>query len=127
MISLISKEFKFDAAHNLVNYHGKCENLHGHTYHLRVTLEGQPNTNDGMILDFGILKQIVKDKIIERMDHHYLNDLVPQSTAENLIRWIWKELESELNTKNHRLYELKLWETESSFITLRTEEPFAHY
>jgi len=121
MLSLISKEFKFDAAHNLVNYHGKCENLHGHTYRLRVTLKGEPNPKDGMIIDFSILKKIVKEKIIERMDHHYLNDLVPQSTAENLIRWIWNELTSDLNTPTTELYELKLWETETSFVTLRAE------
>ncbi|MBQ6981656.1 MAG: 6-carboxytetrahydropterin synthase, partial [Synergistaceae bacterium] len=48
---LLCKDFTFDAAHNLVDYHGKCERLHGHTYRLRVVLEGEPDA-EGMIMDF---------------------------------------------------------------------------
>ena len=46
----LSKEFNFDSAHNLIHYHGKCENLHGHTYKLKVTLSGTPDAHDGMII-----------------------------------------------------------------------------
>ena len=52
----VSKEFTFDAAHNLVAYKGKCEALHGHTYRLRVTLEG-PVREDGMVCDFVEIKR----------------------------------------------------------------------
>ena len=48
---LLRKEFIFDAAHNLVRYHGKCEALHGHTYRMAVVLEGVPD-EEGMIMDF---------------------------------------------------------------------------
>ena len=54
---LLCRDFKFDAAHNLIHYHGKCERLHGHTYHLRVTLEGEPDS-EGMIYDFVDLKDV---------------------------------------------------------------------
>lgn len=115
----ITKEFKFDSAHNLIRYHGKCENLHGHTYKLKVTLEGTIEPDSGMLIDFGDLKKIVEDKVIERLDHHYLNDIVEQSTAENLSVWIWNELEPVFLERNCPLYEIKLWETETSSVTLR--------
>lgn len=120
----LSKEFEFDSAHNLIDYHGKCENLHGHTYQLRVTLLGTPSEESGksgMILDFGILKSVVKEKVISKLDHAYLNDIVPQSTAENLSLWIWQQLEEELHGENYELYEIKLWETKTSFVTLQKD------
>lgn len=117
----LSREFKFDSAHNLVRYHGKCENLHGHTYKLKVTIAGVTDESSGMIMDFNQLNQIVKDKVIERLDHHYLNEIVEQSTAENLVQWIWNELKDELKGDSHSLFELILWETESSSVILRGE------
>ncbi len=116
---LISKEFKFDSAHQLVEYNGKCENLHGHTYKLRVTLMGEVDKKSGMIIDFTILKKIVKERIIERLDHTFLNNIIEQPTAENIAIWIWNELSQVLNTDNYKLYEIVLWETEDSFVTLR--------
>ncbi len=114
----ISREFKFDAAHNLVNYHGKCEKLHGHTYKLRVTLEGTPDS-DGMILDFNELKETVNDLVISKFDHSYINDTIYQPSAENISLWIWKTLEEPLHGSNYHLYEIIVWETENSFVTCR--------
>ena len=71
-IMLLSKEFVFDAAHNLIHYHGKCEKLHGHTYRLKVVLEGQPDS-EGMIMDFIDLSRIVKELVISQLDHAYIN------------------------------------------------------
>ena len=82
---LLRKEFTFDAAHNLVRYHGKCEALHGHTYRLAVVLEGTPDT-EGMILDFCELSAIVKERVVSRLDHTYINDTIPQPTAENIAQ-----------------------------------------
>jgi len=118
----ISKEFKFDAAHNLINYNGKCEKLHGHTYKLKVTLIGNISSNknnSGMIIDFSLLKKIVDEKVIEVLDHNYINNIIQQPTAENLIMWIWNILEKEFKSPNYELYELTLWETETSSVTLR--------
>ena len=113
----ISKDFKFDAAHNLVHYHGKCEKLHGHTYRLRVVLEGTPDS-EGMIIDFIELKQIVKDKVISRLDHAYINDIIPQPSAENIAVWIWREIEDSVRRENCKLYEVHVWETETSCVTV---------
>lgn len=117
----ITREFRFDAAHNLVNYKGKCENLHGHTYKLKVTLAGSPEKDSGMIIDFALLKKIVNERVIDKLDHNYLNNVLEQSTAENMIEWIWNELEGGLAGGNYVLHELTLWETESSSVTLRRE------
>jgi len=118
MQMFVSKDFKFDAAHNIVNYLGSCEKLHGHTYRLRVTLSGTPG-EDGMILDFGILKRIVHEKVLDLLDHSYLNEILPQSTTENLAQWIWKRLEKYLKGDAYSLHEVTVWETETSFVSLR--------
>ena len=118
---LLSKDFKFDAAHNLIHYHGKCEKLHGHTYRLRVVVEGQPDS-EGMIIDFIELKQIVKDKVISRLDHSYLNDIITQPSAENIALWVWNEIANSVVRENCRLYEVHVWETETSCVTVRRSD-----
>ena len=118
---LISKDFKFDAAHNLIHYHGKCEKLHGHTYKLRVVLEGEPDS-EGMIIDFIELKQIVKDKVISRLDHSYINEIITQPSAENIAVWIWGELSESVRRENCSLSEVHVWETETSCVTVRRSD-----
>ena len=118
---LLSKDFTFDAAHNLIHYHGKCERLHGHTYRLRVTLEGQPDA-EGMIMDFIELKQIVSERVLSRLDHAYLNDILPQPSAENIAVWTWNELAENVARENCRLYEVSVWETASSCVTVRKDD-----
>lgn len=72
---LLTKEFVFDAAHQLDWHNGKCKNLHGHTYKLQVTIGGNLN-KDGVLFDFGDLKNIVNNKVINLLDHHYLNEII---------------------------------------------------
>lgn len=115
---MISREFKFDAAHNLIHYHGKCEKLHGHTYKLRVTLEGTPD-KEGMVFDFAELKKIVNELVISELDHSYINEMIKQPSAENIALWIWNKIEEPLKGSNHHLYEVIVWETETSFVTYR--------
>lgn len=117
----LRREFKFDAAHNLINYHGKCENLHGHTYKLAVTLEGRPD-GEGMVFDFTELKKFVGELVLSRLDHAYINDIIPQPTAEYIASWIFKALEEPLRRPNCRLYEVTVWETESSSAIVRAED-----
>ena len=109
---LLSKEFKFDAAHFLPKYHGKCEKLHGHTYKLRVTIEGQPD-KEGMIKDFVEVKKIVQEKVLDKVDHSNLNELIPNPSAENIAVWVWQQLKEDLN-----LFEVQVWETETSSVTI---------
>lgn len=70
----ITKEFKFESAHALLGYDGPCKNIHGHSYKMAVTVIGEPikdvsSPKNGMVMDFGVLKQIVNDSIVKLFDH----------------------------------------------------------
>ena len=143
----VTKEFTFDSAHFLPNYYGKCERMHGHTYKLHVTVEGEVGEN-GLLIDFVILKNIVKEKILDPLDHQTLNDIIKVPSAENIVIWIWDQLvdlktniQSQLEDPNLpesirkylkdpkdgidisassnkiQLAEVKLWETPTSSVT----------
>lgn len=118
---LLCRDFKFDAAHNLIHYHGKCERLHGHTYHLRVTLEGKPDA-EGMVCDFAELKKAVNDLVLSKLDHAYINDIIAQPTAEYISIWIFRALDGPLRRDNCRLQSVRLWETESSSVICTRED-----
>ncbi len=118
---LLRKEFIFDAAHNLIHYHGKCEALHGHTYRLAVVLEGHPD-EEGMVLDFCELSSVVKERVISRLDHAYINDVIEQPTAENIACWVWNQIEEAVRRPNCRLSFIEVWETRTSCVTLRAED-----
>ena len=86
----ISKEFNFDMAHALLGYDGLCRNIHGHSYTLIVTVKGEPITDDdspkdGMLIDFGDLKRLIKENIVSEYDHALvLNDKTPASLVREL-------------------------------------------
>lgn len=108
----LTKEFIFDAAHKLENYEGKCKNLHGHTYKLQVSVNGDINEKTGMIIDFLELDKIVEKNVLSILDHSFLNDTIKNPTAENIAVWIWEKLKNIIN-----LSEIKLWETPTSFVS----------
>ena len=71
----LTKEFRFEMSHALWNYDGKCKNIHGHTYILMITVIGEPindpkNPKNGMVMDFGELKKIVNEHIVDTHDHY---------------------------------------------------------
>ncbi len=73
----LTKQFRFEAAHALYNYDGPCKNIHGHSYQLFVTVKGRPvedqdNPKYGMVMDFGALKKIVHELIVDPLDHALL-------------------------------------------------------
>jgi 6-pyruvoyltetrahydropterin/6-carboxytetrahydropterin synthase len=117
----IKKDFTFDAAHRLEQYHGKCEALHGHTYKLQVTLEGIPDS-EGMILDFLVLKEIVQTHVLSHLDHAYLNDVMPQPTAERIALWIWKQLDGKITSQNCSLFSVQVWETATSSVLIHRQD-----
>ena len=106
----LSKEFTFDSAHFLKDYHGKCERLHGHTYRMRVTVDG-PIQENGLVMDFSDIKKIVNEKVVDIFDHNNINDTLEHSTVENMCVWTWKQLKPELPM----LVEIRIWETQDSF------------
>jgi 6-pyruvoyltetrahydropterin/6-carboxytetrahydropterin synthase len=114
----VTKIFEFAASHFLTKYHGKCENLHGHNYKLEVSVIGELGDDD-LVYDFVTLKDTVKKKVISKLDHTHLNDQFDNPSAEVMAIWIWDELEKELD-----LYEIKLWETSTCFVTYRGPQGF---
>jgi 6-pyruvoyltetrahydropterin/6-carboxytetrahydropterin synthase len=106
----IAKEFTFDSAHFLKDYHGKCENLHGHTYRMRVTVEG-PIQKNGLVMDFTEIKKIVTERVIDKFDHANINDFLEHSTAENMCMWTWEQIKPVIPG----LSEVRIWETATSF------------
>src|SRR5579863_5238348 len=95
----VTVEADFSSGHYLRNYRGKCENPHGHNYKVRVTLAGAVLDNAGLLLDFKLLKQVMRP-VIERIDHQMLNDLDPftvlNPSAENLAKFFYDETNTQL-------------------------------
>jgi 6-pyruvoyltetrahydropterin/6-carboxytetrahydropterin synthase len=106
----IGCEFYFDSSHYLPDYKGKCERLHGHTYKLEVVIEDAVR-EDGMVMDFNLLKKTVKEEVIEGLDHMKLNDVLDNPTAENIVEWIIGRLRGRLP-----LYSIKLWEGNGKWV-----------
>lgn len=110
---IIEKDFTFDSAHFLpfVPPAHKCRRLHGHTYHLRVSLKGSIENEQGWVADFGDLKAAVAP-LIEELDHRLLNSIegLENPTAEVIAKYIFERLKKALPN----LYKIKVQETPSS-------------
>ena len=102
----IKKIFSFDAAHKLPWHKGKCQFLHGHTYKLEVYARGELDQNK-MVIDFGDLKALVKEVVLDKYDHKFLNDFFGDyTTAENMVSIILKDLKA----KENKIIRVILWE-----------------
>ncbi len=136
----ITKQFNFETGHALYGYDGKCRNVHGHSYKLSVTVIGSPITDTshvklGMVIDFGDLKKIVKEEIVDQFDHATVfNKNTPhvdlakeltdrghnviladyQPTSENMVIDFSKKIKARL-PENISLHSLRLQETDTSF------------
>lgn len=135
----VTKVFSFDMAHALFGHDGPCKNIHGHTYHLSVTLLGEVihelnHPKDGMVIDFTDFKQIVNAEIIEKFDHsltlnqnsphseiqglhqHFdkVNYVPYQPSCENLLVEFQQRIQTNLPT-HLTLHNIKLQETPSSY------------
>lgn len=118
----VTKIFTFDSAHKLENYDGNCKYLHGHTYKLEVTVRGKTDYR-GMVIDFNDLKKIVKEKVINKLDHKYLNEIFDfNTTCENMVVWIFNVLDKALGTEEYFLKKIRLWETPTSYAEIGREE-----
>lgn len=123
---LVSKEFTFDSAHHLHCYEGKCKSLHGHTYKLQVIMRGKVD-HRGLTIDFADIKRITKERIIDKLDHRYLNEVLPlmNTTAENMVVWIYEQLFAALKEEDLfpaiRLEEVRLWETPTSYAAVTAQ------
>lgn len=120
---LVSKEFTFDSAHHLHCYEGKCRSMHGHTYKLQVIMLGQTDER-GISIDFAEIKRIAKARVIDRLDHQYLNEVLPpmNTTAENMVVWIYEQIHEGLLEEGLypaiKLEEVRLYETPTSYAAI---------
>lgn len=129
----LTRRERFNAAHKLWNHSwsdeknhevfGKCanENWHGHNYELFVTVKGTPNPETGYCMDLKILSEIIKRKVINKIDHRNINIDVDfmegkMASTENLAIAFWEEIENEINTTTCGLYSIEIFETENNSI-----------
>lgn len=118
----VTVEAGFSSGHYLRNYQGKCENPHGHNYKVFVTLVGAELDEAGLLLDFKLLKQVMRP-VVDRLDHQMINDLPPfdrelNPSAENLARYFFEQTSDQLRTMTGgrvRVKDCTLYETDTSF------------
>ena len=105
------------SAHQLREYKGKCENLHGHNWKIEVVFQGGELDSTGMLIDFKVAKELLKE-LAQKLDHKVLNDISPfdivNPTAENMAGYIHKELGDALNVPGCRVYSVSVWETDTN-------------
>ncbi|MBQ0050920.1 MAG: 6-carboxytetrahydropterin synthase QueD [Treponema sp.] len=115
-------ETSFAAAHFLRDYHGKCENLHGHNYKVYVHVQGNKLDEGGMLLDFTILKKALKS-VCEKIDHTNLNDLAffdQNPSAERIATYIYNQLVEQIpslkkqNEEDAHIHAVDVFETDTN-------------
>ena len=141
----ITKIFHFEAAHALNGYDGKCRNIHGHSYEMRINVKGMPlnepgNPKNGIVIDFHDLKNIVNQEVIEKFDHSFIignnmpKDFVEitkqnfdkvvelpyQPTTENMLADFAQRIKSRL-PQHVELYSVTLQETRDNIAEWREE------
>lgn len=131
----ITRKEHFSSSHKLENpilskekneeIFGKCNNLHGHNYYIEVTLAGTIENDSNYVMDLKILKLIVHEEILNKVDHKFLNDsemfknIIP--TTENMVVKFWEILEPKVKRDNVKLYSIKLYETDKNYVEYRGE------
>src|SRR4051812_33631034 len=111
----VAVEQTFAAGHALRNYKGKCENVHGHNFRVRVVIEGE-RLDNGMLVDFLDVKDLMRN-VIARLDHQFLNDIAPfderNPSAENIAEYFYSEMLRGLTGTPVpvRIQEVRVWET----------------
>lgn len=142
--TVIERKVTFHMGHRVPNHKSKCRNLHGHTYTVIIGVDGdiikeEGVSDEGMVIDFGDLKEILQDEIYDFLDHSFMVynkdylfeifkkevffnemkliivDFVP--TAENIARWLYNKLKDKINSKQRMLKYVTVWETQNSSAT----------
>ena len=113
MRTSVTRSFSFEAAHQLDWHSGACKTLPGHSYRLEVTGSGALDDN-GIVIDFADLSALVQREVIDVYDHTYLNDLLPNPTAELIAAAIWERL----TDAGAALDRVVLWETVNSSVEI---------
>jgi 6-pyruvoyltetrahydropterin/6-carboxytetrahydropterin synthase len=119
----VSVEQTFAAGHALRNYKGKCENVHGHNYRVRITVQGDQLDATGLLVDFLDVKSLIGG-VVDYLDHQFINDLPPfdelNPSAENIAKYFYDRVSGGLkNEVPVRVSEVKVWETDTSSAVYR--------
>lgn len=147
----VTKRLTFDASHFLSNntwsveknkevFHkcslykdDGCREPHGHTYHIEVSVTGEVDPETGFVVDFKVLKKILKEGVIERMDHRLLNNIPyfkdKSPTVENMLHYVWDEICTQIDNirpEEAWLDNIKIWETPDSFAILTRAMKLTH-
>lgn len=118
----ICVEDYFAGAHNLREYQGKCEKLHGHNYRVQVFLRGEKLDKIGLAIDFGVVKKWLKE-VLDILDHQYINEILPfdkiNPSAENVAQYIFQKMNdlASKNTDGYRVYKITVWETDKNAVS----------
>jgi len=108
---------RFAAAHQLREFHGACENLHGHNWKVEVYVTGENLKREGLLVDFGEMKQATRE-VLGTLDHRFLNELEPfrdnNPSSENIARHIFQYLSDKLNHGDIRVSKVTAWESEDA-------------
>jgi 6-pyruvoyltetrahydropterin/6-carboxytetrahydropterin synthase len=120
----VAVEQSFASAHALRNYKGRCENVHGHNWKVRVVIEGEKLDGTGMLVDFLDVKSLLGE-ILDGIDHQFLNEIPPfdsiNPSAENIAEYFYQQMTGKLaeTPVPVRIREVKIWETEIQSATYR--------
>jgi 6-pyruvoyltetrahydropterin/6-carboxytetrahydropterin synthase len=118
----ISVDYTFAAGHALRGYKGKCENVHGHNYKVRVVVGGEKLNHIGLLMDFVDLRVAIK-AMVEKWDHRFLNDLPPfdklNPSAENMAQVFCEGIDSEVSKHGLHVRSVTVWETDTTSATYR--------
>jgi 6-pyruvoyltetrahydropterin/6-carboxytetrahydropterin synthase len=119
----VSVEQTFAAGHALRNYKGKCENVHGHNYRVRITMQGDQLDSTGLLVDFLDVKSLI-GAVVDYLDHQFINDLPPfdelNPSAENIAKYFYDRVSGGLkNDVPVRVSEVTIWETDTSSAVYR--------
>jgi 6-pyruvoyltetrahydropterin/6-carboxytetrahydropterin synthase len=108
----------FAAAHRIEEYHGKCEDLHGHNFVVETLFVGTELGRGGMLVDFAILKNHLK-RILDGLDHKYINDIPffkeRASSSEYLAMYIFGEMKESVEGAGITVREVRVWESEKAY------------
>jgi len=110
MKTRLTEEFTFEAAHRIRNKRKEYGELHGHTHKVYVTISGEPDPEVGWLIDQQEFRGIV-GRVVKRLDHRYLNEIMEQTTAESIALYLFKEIEKNLEFNNLTLDSVKVCKT----------------
>lgn len=106
----LTEEFTFEAAHRIRNKRKEYGELHGHTHKVYVTVSGEPDPEVGWLIDQQEFRGIVS-RVVKRLDHRYLNEILDQTTAESIALYLFKEIEKNLSFNHLALDSVKVCKT----------------